>query len=67
MVKRDVIRVTGLRHFLAPKGAETPLEQGKEVDALKMPETFLNTRFILIRAKSLSIARFKAFFGSVFV
>lgn len=54
------------RHFLAPKGAENPSEQGKEVDAIKMPETLIITRFMPIQAKSLSLTRFKAIFGSVF-
>ncbi len=57
----------GLRHFLAPKGAENVSYQGKEVDDLKMPETLVNTRFIPIRAKNLSLSRFEAIFASVFV
>jgi hypothetical protein len=56
----------GLRHFLAPKGVENVSSQGKEVDALKMPETLVNTRSMLIRAKSLSLSIFEAIFGSVF-
>jgi hypothetical protein len=38
----------GLRHFLAPLGAEKLYWQGKRVDDLKMPETLVNTRFIPI-------------------
>jgi hypothetical protein len=38
----------GLRHFIAPKGAEKLSGQGKEVDDLKMPETLVNTRFMHI-------------------
>ena len=56
-----------LRHFLAPLGAENPSEQGKEVNNLKMPETLVNTRFMPIRAKRLSLSRFEAIFDSVFV
>jgi hypothetical protein len=56
-----------LRHFLAPKGAENLSEQGKEVDDEKMLETLVNTRFMLIRAKTLSLSRFEAIFVSVFV
>lgn len=59
--------VAGLRHFSAPKGAENPLQQVKEVDGLKMPETLVNTRFIPIRAKSISPSRFEAIFASFFV
>jgi hypothetical protein len=59
--------ITGLRHFLAPKGAENPSQQGKEVDDLKMPETLVTTRFMPIRAKSPAVARFEAIFGSLFV
>jgi hypothetical protein len=36
----------GLRHFLAPKEAETLSGKGKEVDDLKMPETLVDTRFM---------------------
>jgi hypothetical protein len=58
----------GLRHFKAPKGAENLwLCGGKEVDDLKMPETVVNTRFMLIRAKSVSLSRFEAIFASFFV
>jgi hypothetical protein len=57
----------GLRQFLAPKGAKNGSSQGKEGDDLKMPETLVNTRFIPIRAKNLSISRFEAIFASVFV
>jgi len=38
--------ILGLRHFLAPKGAEKLSGQGKQVDELKMPETLVNTRFV---------------------
>jgi hypothetical protein len=37
----------GLRHFLAPLGAENLSEQGKEVNDQKMPETLVNTGFML--------------------
>ncbi len=57
----------GLRHFLAPKGAENHSEQGKEVDDLKMHEILVNTRFMLIRAKRLSLSRFEAILTSFFV
>ncbi len=40
--------LVGLRHFLAPKGAENVSQQEKEVDALKMSETLVNARFMLI-------------------
>lgn len=57
----------GLRHFIAHLGAENLSEQGKEVDEQKMPKTFVNTGFMLIRAKSLSISRFEVISLSVFV
>jgi hypothetical protein len=57
----------GLRHFLAPLGAENLSEQGKEVDDQKMPETLVNTGFMLFRAESLSLSMFEAIFLSVFV
>jgi hypothetical protein len=57
----------GLRHFLAPKGAENLSAQGKEVDDLKTPETLVNTKFMHIRAESTSLSGFEAIFGSVFV
>jgi hypothetical protein len=56
----------GLRHFLAPKGAEKLSGQRKEVDDLKMPETLVN-RFMPIRAESTSKPGFEAIFASVFV
>ncbi len=59
--------LTGLRHFLLPLGAENLSEQGKEVNDKKMLETFVNTGFRFIRAKALSLSRFKAIFLSVFV
>jgi hypothetical protein len=59
--------LAGLRHFLAPKGAENPSQQGKEVDNLKMPETLVTTGFMPIRAKTLAVARFEAILGSFFV
>jgi hypothetical protein len=59
--------LVGLRHFLAPKVAENPSEQWKEVDDLKMLETFVNTRFMPIRAKSLFLSRFEAILTSFFV
>ena len=61
------MRLTELRHFLAPLGAESLSEQGKEVDHQKMSETLVNTRFMPIRAKSLSRYMFEAIFTSVFV
>jgi hypothetical protein len=57
----------GLRHFLAPLGAENLSGQGKEVDDQKMPETLVNTGFMLFRAESPSLSRFEAIFLSVFV
>lgn len=60
-------QLAGLRHFLAPKGAENPSEQGKEVNNRKRPETLVNTRFLPILAKSLSISRFEAILTGVFV
>jgi tetratricopeptide (TPR) repeat protein len=59
--------LVGLRHFLAPLGAENLSEQGKEVDDQKMPETLVNTGFMLFRAESLSLSRFEVIFLSVFV
>ena len=41
-------RLLGLRRFLVPLGAENLSEQGKEVDDQKMPETLVNTGFMLI-------------------
>jgi hypothetical protein len=38
----------GLRHFLAPKGAEKLTMQAKEVNDPKTPETLINSRFRLI-------------------
>jgi hypothetical protein len=38
--------LVGLRHFIAPLGAEKLSGQGKEVDNLKTPETLVNTRFM---------------------
>jgi hypothetical protein len=57
----------GLRHFLAPKGAEKLSGKGKEVDDLKTPETLVDTRFMNIRAESISLSGFEAIFASVFV
>ncbi len=57
----------GLRHFLAPKGAENLSGQGKEVDDLKTPETLVKTRFMQIRAKNTSLSGFEAIFALVFV
>jgi hypothetical protein len=57
----------GLRHFLAPKGAENLSGQAKEVDALKMPETLVSTKFMPFRAKSLSLSGFEPIFASIFV
>jgi hypothetical protein len=51
----------GLRHFLAPKGAENLFGQGKELNALKMPETLMNTRFVPILAKSLLYLGLRSF------
>ncbi|HEY9669650.1 MAG TPA: hypothetical protein V6C91_22745 [Coleofasciculaceae cyanobacterium] len=42
------ITLMGLRHFLAPKGAENISGQGKQVDDLKTPETLENTRLMPI-------------------
>ncbi len=41
-----IVLLLGLRHFLAPKEAETLSGKGKEVDDLKMPETLVDTRFM---------------------
>ena len=38
--------LVGLKHFLAPQGAEKRSGQGKEVDELKTPETLMNSRFM---------------------
>lgn len=59
--------LVALRHFLDSKKAANLSDQGKEVDDTKMPETLVNTRFMLIRAKSISPSRFEAIFVSVFV
>ena len=59
--------LVGLRHFLAPLAAENLSEQGKEVDDQKMPETLVNTGFMLFRAESSSLSRFEAIFLLVFV
>jgi hypothetical protein len=40
--------LVGLRHFIAPKGAEKRSGQGKEVNDLKTPETLMNPRFMRI-------------------
>ena len=61
------VGLVGLRHFLAPKGAEKLSRQGKEVDDLKTPETLMNTRFMHFRAESTSLSRFEAIFALVFV
>jgi hypothetical protein len=60
-------RLAGLRHFIAPLGAENPSGQRKQLDNLKTSETFVNTRFLPIRSKNLSLSRFEAIFASVFV
>jgi hypothetical protein len=57
----------GLRHFIAPLEAENLSEQGKEVNDKKMPETLVNTGFMLFRAENSSLSRFEAIFLSVFV
>jgi ATP-binding cassette subfamily B protein len=62
-----ILRLVGLRHFLAPLAAENLSEQGKEVNDQKMPETLVNTGFMLFRAESPSLSRFEAIFLSVFV
>lgn len=59
--------LVGLRHFLAPKWAESASQQEEKVDDSKMPETLVNTRFMPIQAKSISPSRFEAIFTSVFV
>jgi hypothetical protein len=63
----SLVLLVGLRHFLAPLGAEKLSGQRKEVDDLKMPETLVNTRFMPIRAESTSKPGFEAIFASVFV
>jgi hypothetical protein len=59
--------LTGLRHFPAPLGAENLSDQGKQVDNQKMPETHVNTGFMLFRAENPSLSKFEAIFLSVFV
>ena len=59
--------LVGLRHFLAPLGAEKLSGQGKEVDDLKTLETLVNTRFMPIRAESIALSGFEAIFASFFV
>lgn len=46
----------GLRHFLAPKGAEKISGQGKEVDDLKTPETLVE-----LAAEAINVALWKKF------
>jgi hypothetical protein len=48
MQPSPIILITGLRHFLALKGAANPWQQGKEVDNLKLTETLVNTRLMPI-------------------
>jgi hypothetical protein len=61
-------RLVRLKHFLARLGdPKPPRSQWKEVDDLKMPETLGITRFMPIRAKSLSLSRFEAILAAVFV
>jgi hypothetical protein len=57
----------GLKHFPAPLKAETPSREWKEIDNLKMSETLGITRFMPIRAKSISLSGFEAKRASVFV
>jgi hypothetical protein len=57
----------GVRQFLGSKVTKKFSGRGKEVDALKTPETFVNTRYMYIRAESTSLSRFEAIFASVFV
>jgi hypothetical protein len=57
----------GLKHFPAPLKAETPFREWKEIDNLKMSETLGITRFMPIRAKSISLSAFEAKRASVFV
>ncbi len=64
---KQLNRLLGLRHFLAPLGAENLSGQAKEVDDLKTPETLVKTRFMQIRAKNLSLSGFEAIFALVFV
>ena len=59
--------LVGLRHFIAPLEAGNLSEQGKEVNDQKMPETLVNTGFMLFRAENISLSRFEAIFLSVFV
>jgi hypothetical protein len=56
-----------LGSFLACKGAKNLFWQRKGVNALKMPETLMNTRFATILPKKPSLSRFKVIFNSVFV
>jgi hypothetical protein len=56
--------LVGLRHLLAPKEAEKQSEQGREVDDLKMTEILVNSRFMPIRANSLSPSMFEAILTS---
>ncbi|GET35313.1 hypothetical protein MiSe_00550 [Microseira wollei NIES-4236] len=64
---KSVMGLMGLRYFFATKGAENLSGSAKEVDALKMPETLVSTKFMPIRAKSLSLSRFEAILTSFFV
>ncbi len=45
-IYQDGDTIAGLRHFIAPLGAENLSEQGKEVVDQKMPETLVNTEFM---------------------
>ncbi|MEW5860110.1 MAG: hypothetical protein AB1861_22435 [Cyanobacteriota bacterium] len=61
--------IVELRNFLAPLGAENLSEHGKQVEDQKMPETCVNTGFMLFKAEAenLSLSMFEATFLSVFV
>jgi hypothetical protein len=59
--------LSGTWTFSHLKVAENLSAQTKEVADIKTPETFVNTRLIPIRAKSLSRSRFEAIFASIFV
>ncbi len=52
--------LVGLRHFLASKGAEKLSGQVKDINDLKMPQTFVNTRPMHIRAESTSLFEFES-------
>jgi hypothetical protein len=59
--------LVGLKHFPAPLKAETPSREWKEIDNLKMSQTFGITRFMSLRSQSISLSGFEAKMASVFV